>query len=685
LVAATDAGVSSPFTYSAFVSYSHRDRRWAYWLHRAIENYRIPEGIDAPRVIRPSMRQFKPAFIDRKELPSSPDLASSVREALQASAFLIVVCSPNACHSRWVNEEIRLFREMGGARRILCLVVGGDPNVAAKDDPSLACFPSGLLEGGIEPLAADVRAGKDDKRTARLRTLSGLLGVPLDTLARRDQVRRHRRQLLISVATSVACVMFAAIALLAWRARNEAERQRVVAVQQARTAQRTTEFMKSLFEVSDPSEARGRSITAREVLDRGALQIRQQLREEPAVRAELGVTLGEVYSGLGLYQQGLQLLTEVQPGAGVSPGLAARQKLAMGELHFRRGELQDALATLVEADQLLSAMPEPQTTARLRTWISLGNVQLALENAVPARKYFQTAVAEIDRAGDIDPSLLSLAREGLALCDQHEMREAEAQAGFESALAAQIQATGEVHPRVAALLNQLGGLAYFRGDRATAADYFRRTLAIDRELYGEQHPDVAVTRNNLARILLEGRRFTQARSLLREAIAARSTEVIDTDESLVFIHANLALAELGLGNRQPAEASFLEALRVAGLIRHRLQGPVIADLADLECRSGRNESGLARLPEAADLVKARYPDDRWRMAQIENIRAACLAGLRRYAEATQLMETSTRDLLKTWPADSLYGHDALQRAITFYRRSGDEARLARYQGLAASR
>jgi hypothetical protein len=171
--------------------------------------------------------------------------------------------------------------------------------------------------------------------------------------------------------------------------------------------------------------------------------------------------------------------------------------------------------------------------------------------------------------------------------------------------------------------------------------------------------------------------------MLREALAARSTEVADTDDSLVFINGNLALAESGLGNRRQAEELLVEALRIATLIGHRLQGPILADLADLECRAGRNVSGLSRLVEAESLVRVRYPDVRWRVAQIENIRASCLAGLRRYDEAAGMIEASTRDILKSWPSNTLYGHDAIQRAITFYDRSGDEVRLDRYRGLLA--
>ena len=103
---------------------------------------------------------------------------------------------------------------------------------------------------------------------------------------------------------------FAGLAFSAFLQRNEAERQRTLAEQKTLTAERTADFMISLFRVSDPSEARGNQVTAREILDRGARQIDQSLREEPQVRADLSVVLGEVYTGLGLYTSARGLLAK---------------------------------------------------------------------------------------------------------------------------------------------------------------------------------------------------------------------------------------------------------------------------------------------------------------------------------------------------------------------------------------
>lgn len=92
------------FRYRAFVSYSHRDETWARWLHKAIETYRVPSrlvGTTTAAGVIP--RRLAPIFRDRDELPSATDLGGKVDEALAASANLIVICSPAAATSRWVD------------------------------------------------------------------------------------------------------------------------------------------------------------------------------------------------------------------------------------------------------------------------------------------------------------------------------------------------------------------------------------------------------------------------------------------------------------------------------------------------------------------------------------------------------------------------------------------------------
>lgn len=188
----TSSQPQDPRRYWAFISYSHHDSRAATRLHRRLESYRVPRRlVGRPTAKGAVPKRLQPIFRDRDELPSSAELGGVIRQALSESRHLIVICSPSAAASRWVDEEIRLFKAMGGGDRILALIVDGEPNAT---DPARECFPPSLRES--EPIAADLRKSGDGPFLARMKLLAGLLGVGLDELVRRER-RRQREQSLI--------------------------------------------------------------------------------------------------------------------------------------------------------------------------------------------------------------------------------------------------------------------------------------------------------------------------------------------------------------------------------------------------------------------------------------------------------------------------------------------------------
>ena len=196
--------------YPVFISYSHRDERWARWLHKGIEAYRVPKPlVGRPGRSGPVPPKIFPVFRDRDELASSPDLPAALRDALGQSAHLIVLCSPAAAHSRWVNEEIIEFKRLGRDDRILPLIVDGEPHAAA---PQRECFPPALrfqvdaagrvTEQPAEPVAADLRPEADGKENAKLKLIAGVLGVPFNDLRQRELIAARRRARVYACAYS---------------------------------------------------------------------------------------------------------------------------------------------------------------------------------------------------------------------------------------------------------------------------------------------------------------------------------------------------------------------------------------------------------------------------------------------------------------------------------------------------
>lgn len=282
--------------YRAFISYSHRDKAWGDWLHKALETYRVPKAL----VGQPTQREelvparVYPVFRDREELPSAVDLGNVIRDALSESRYLIVVCSPHSAASQWVNEEILTFKRLGGEHRILAFIVAGEPNAAdgkagfqITDD----CFPNALKfqltpEGTLgttrtEPIAADAREGKDGKANALLKLLAGLLGVNYDDLRQRDRLRRQRaQQIWLAVSLSLTLV-FAGLAAFAFKQWREADKQRELATRQTKAARQ--QLARSYF-------LQG-AARLREHDTRGLAYLAESLRIQPSENPALAVCL----------------------------------------------------------------------------------------------------------------------------------------------------------------------------------------------------------------------------------------------------------------------------------------------------------------------------------------------------------------------------------------------------------
>ena len=135
--------------YHAFISYSHADnraegRRWANWLHEGLESYEVPaelvgnEGPDG----RPVPESLFPIFRDEDELSAKPNLAVAIESALNRSEWLVVICSPRSAASPYVNDEVRVFKELGKGQRILALIIDGSPGTASGAGHE--CFPTAL-------------------------------------------------------------------------------------------------------------------------------------------------------------------------------------------------------------------------------------------------------------------------------------------------------------------------------------------------------------------------------------------------------------------------------------------------------------------------------------------------------------------------------------------------------------
>jgi len=236
--------------YYAFISYSHSDDKWGAWLHKGLESYHPPKSI-----IGKSNRDgvvpktLAPIFQDIHELPTASDLGAMIKDALEQSRYLIVICSPASAKSIWVNEEILTFKRLGKANRILAIIVDGEPNATTiPGQEHLECFPPALRfnlddEGNLsdqpaEPIAADARDNKGGKKNALLKLIAGVLGVNFDDLVQREKKRQQKRRLAMLLTACIAVIA----AIVVWFTLQQ-EQQKAF---QAKVDKLTTEAVEAL-------------------------------------------------------------------------------------------------------------------------------------------------------------------------------------------------------------------------------------------------------------------------------------------------------------------------------------------------------------------------------------------------------------------------------------------------------
>lgn len=181
------------YKYRAFISYSHKDKVFAKWLQKSIENYVLPKHL---RTIYPHLPQDlkRSIFRDDEELAGAWELSDALQKALKESEKLIVLCSPYSVGSIWVEKEIEFFLKEHDEKDVIIVVVNGE----AKE-----VIPH-LLRHNTEPLAIDLNSGK---KRMLFKVIASLLEVGFSDLWKREKKAYHKRLLIRSAAFGLMLIV----------------------------------------------------------------------------------------------------------------------------------------------------------------------------------------------------------------------------------------------------------------------------------------------------------------------------------------------------------------------------------------------------------------------------------------------------------------------------------------------
>jgi non-specific serine/threonine protein kinase/serine/threonine-protein kinase len=366
-------------------------------------------------------------------------------------------------------------------------------------------------------------------------------------------VRRHKAGVAAAAVVAAALVTGIIVTTVGLVRVTRAE---AATAREAEAARQVSDFLVGLFRVSDPGEARGNTISAREVLDRGAAEITAELQDQPIVQARLMATMGRVYTNMGLFDEARPLLErslairEEQLGSDHLD--VAESLLRLAWLFRERGEFEEAGPLLERVIAIREEHLGPNHLDVGNGVASLGANYLQQGRYEEAEPLLRRALAIRERSlGPDDPAVAaSVNNLGILFLRQREF--AEAEPFFERSLAIRERVLGPDHPRLATSHNNLGGL-YFRLEKyAEAERVYERAWAIWEKALEPNHPDIAKALNNLAEVYWVQGKFADAERYFWRSLAIKE-KALDPDHPLI------ASSVHGLANVYRDQGKYVEA------------------------------------------------------------------------------------------------------------------------------
>lgn len=459
------------------------------------------------------------------------------------------------------------------------------------------------LAGDLETIVHRAMAWEADRRYPSVEALAADINRYLEdrpVMARRDSLsyrlakyaRRHRAP-LAATAVALAALILGLIGTL-WQG-QQAQRE-------AMRAEAVSGFLQELFASVDPEQARGRTVSARELLDIGAARI-DKLRADPDVRVELVQMLGYLYYQLGEFERAETLLAQAHREAIATFGHNALRTAQVGH--------------------------------------KLGYVLTDMSAYQRAEVLIQRSLAVTRRTGP--DSALADSLDALAHLRYLQGRYAESLELRERLRALNERLHGANSPQVAATLNSLGACNMQLENFELAERLLQQALTMQRALHGTEHPAVANTLGLLAGVYSRQGRFIEAEKRTREALEVRRKIFGPAHPDVARSLDHLALDLQRQGRRIEARSLYEQALamRMQSLgPRHTLVADTLTNIATMDYKRGDLDGALDRQRQALDIYRAAFGEQHARVANAMSNLGAMLRDRGALVEAAAMLEKS---------------------------------------------
>ncbi len=456
-----------------------------------------------------------------------------------------------------------------------------------------------------------------------------------------------------------------------------AERDRARAAQA--TAEEVTAFLVRMFQASDPSETRGDTITAKELLATGVARV-DSLSAQPETQAQLLDVIGRVYQSLGRFGEARPLLDRAlairRRVLGSRHAAVGDSLTHLGDLLILQGRLPEAATAVTEALAIHEATSGRESAAAAEDLGLLGAALASQNDRVKAKALLDEALAIRRRVLKPDDPAIAENLSALAFVASHTGDFAEMERRHAESLAILRRAFGARHPRIALGLNNLAVAYDNRGRYEDASRLHREALEMRRQLFGDTHPAIATSLNNLSTILQRQQRYAEAEPLAREVLALRRRLLGDDHPSTIVALNNLGALLVRSGRPREAEPVLRES--VAAAVK-RLPGDhptalaVQMSLAGALSRLGKDAEADAIFTRIHGIrVKSlgpEHPD----IASGLHARGQSLADRKRFPEAEPLLAQAHQMRVKLLGAGHPETARTAQALAAVYRATGNGA------------
>lgn len=518
-----------------------------------------------------------------------------------------------------------------------------------------------LLAGDLDNIVMMAMRKEPERRYASVETLSTDIDLHLRELpivARADTwgyrtrkfVARHSLTVVAAGAFLVLLIGFAATTYLQ---NDRIIRERDIAAAQRTRAERVSTFLVDLFRRADPTEARGRDITASEILDRGARRVEGELAQEPETQATLLDAIGQVYVGLGqaerafpLFERSLKLRRELLGDA--DPQTASSMR-SLGEVELLRGELNKAEALLRGAlnRQIAASGDRAETVAA--TMHTLGVLLRAKGEFDSADEMFRGSLERFTQLRGERDARVTEVMSDLASLAVNRGQYAEAERLYRRALAIDRDLLGSDHPQIAYDLGNLAMTLQMGGARTEPEPLYKESISIMERVLGSDHPEALAMVGNYARFLQIKGDLEGAEAVLRDALGGLQRVLGPAHPRVGYWKVSLALVLYERGKTAEAESLFVGALdvyKVALPPNHQYVASALTGLARIYADRGEVPRVSASIERAVNIWSKELPADHWQIANSRAVLGASLVNSREFARAEPILLQSHAQLAR---------------------------------------